>query len=297
VGQCVNIDRPVRKFYCECGREYASSGSLVNHRKKCDFMRESNITVEKVDDPGPETKNEIVSVSEENTTSKDLTTVMMKMMEIEEKRIQKEEKNHEIMMKHMEQINELAKKPTTVNNNINNRLNINVFLNDKCKDAMNLTDFVDTLKYRLEDLERIGTSGYVEGVSHMMVEGLKGVDVTMRPIHCTDLKRDSLYIKDNDEWTKEDANGSKMKKAIRKLTNNNVKNIKQWQEKNPRYQDITSKTHGKYIEMCDKVMGGATDSEDQRNYKKILKKVASEVVIQKKDSVLQLDDDPEKDNN
>ena len=191
----------------------------------------------------------------------------------------------------MESMSEIAKQPRTVNNNINNRFNINVFLNDKCKDAMNLLDFVENLQYRLEDLERFGQSGYIEGVSHMLIEGLKDVDVTKRPIHCTDAKRDTLYIKDNDEWKREDANGSKMKRAIRNLSKRNVQNITKWQEENPSYDNVTTSTHEKYIKMCDRVMGGANDEEDEKNYKKIVKKVASEVIISKNDGeVLTIED-------
>jgi len=321
---------------CVCGKEYVHKRSLNAHRKICNvYIQQLKFDSDKEEecesDPDQEEEEEEIEIEnkkkelsfklknnvvfrdelddyEETTTSQSEIIeherrkmeyeLEIRKIELEERRLEREQKRDDLMLKQMESINEIAKQPRTVNNNINNRFNINVFLNDKCKDAMNLLDFVENLQYRLEDLERFGQSGYIEGVSHMMIEGLKDVDVSKRPIHCTDAKRDTLYIKDNDEWKREDANGSKMKNAIRKLANKNVQNIIKWQEENPAYDNVNTLTHEKYIKMCDKVMGGATDEEDEKNYKKIVKKVASEVVISKiDDDVMAIEDFDENNNN
>lgn len=313
---------------CVCGKEYVHKRSLNAHQKVCsvyiqqlkfdsdkeeEYESEREPEVEFENEQKKETgkllskiKNNVVFCDEsddcEETTSSQSELIEherrkmeyeleIRKIELEEKRLEREQKRDDFMLKQMESMSEIAKQPRTVNNNINNRFNINVFLNDKCKDAMNLLDFVENLQYRLEDLERFGQSGYIEGVSHMLIEGLKDVDVTKRPIHCTDAKRDTLYIKDNDEWKREDANGSKMKRAIRNLSKRNVQNITKWQEENPSYDNVTTSTHEKYIKMCDRVMGGANDEEDEKNYKKIVKKVASEVIISKNDGeVLTIED-------
>ena len=320
---------------CVCGKEYVHKRSLNAHQKICNvyiqqLKFDSDKEEENESDQETETetetetenkkekllskiKNNIVFCDElddyEETTNSQSELIEherrkmeyeleIRKIELEEKRLEREQKRDDFMLKQMESMSEIAKQPRTVNNNINNRFNINVFLNDKCKDAMNLLDFVENLQYRIEDLERFGQSGYIEGVSHMLIEGLKDVDVTKRPIHCTDAKRDTLYIKDNDEWKREDANGSKMKRAIRNLSKRNVQNITKWQEENPSYDNVTTSTHEKYIKMCDRVMGGATDEEDEKNYKKIVKKVASEVVISKTDDdVMAIEDFDENNNN
>lgn len=177
---------------------------------------------------------------------------------------------------------ELAKHPpTTVNtvNNIDNRVSINVFLNDSCKDAMNMVDFVNNLEYRLKDLEHTGKNGYIEGVSRLMIEGLQNMDVHKRPIHCTDAKRDTLYIKESDEWTKEDSKNTNMRRAIRRVASKGVQRLSEWQDKNPTFGTLYSSVHETYMGICANLMGGADDVEDDRNFRKITKRVANNVTL------------------
>lgn len=186
-----------------------------------------------------------------------------------------------------------TKTPTTINNTTNNsnttnyntlnstnNFNLQVFLNEDCKDAMNLMDFVNSLKYKIEDLENTGKSGYVEGISKLMLDGLKGMEITQRPIHCTDIKRDSVYVKDNDEWQR-DNNKDKLTNAIKYVANNNLKVLPKWTDKNPRHKDFASETHRTYMKIVNEASGGGTDEEDEKNMKKIIKKVAAETVIDK----------------
>jgi hypothetical protein len=171
---------------------------------------------------------------------------------------------------------------TNYNNTLNstNNFNLQVFLNEDCKDAMNLMDFVNSLKYKIEDLEHTGKSGYVEGISKLMIEGLKGLEITQRPIHCTDIKRDTVFVKDNDEWQR-DNNKDKLTNAIKYVANNNLKLLPKWTDKNPQHSDLTSETHRKYMKIVSEASGGGTDEEDEKNMKKIIKKVAAETVIDK----------------
>jgi|UniRef100_A0A6C0IKF7 hypothetical protein len=186
-----------------------------------------------------------------------------------------------------------TKTPTTINNTTNNsnttnyntlnstnNFNLQVFLNEDCKDAMNLMDFVNSLKYKIEDLENTGKSGYVEGISKLMLDGLKGMEITQRPIHCTDIKRDSVYVKDNDEWQR-DNNKDKLTNAIKYVANNNLKVLPKWTDKNPQHKDFASETHRTYMKIVNEASGGGTDEEDEKNMKKIIKKVAAETVIDK----------------
>lgn len=187
-----------------------------------------------------------------------------------------------------------TKTPTTINNTTNNNnnttnyntlnstnnFNLQVFLNEDCKDAMNLMDFVNSLKYKIEDLENTGKSGYVEGISKLMLDGLKGMEITQRPIHCTDIKRDSVYVKDNDEWQR-DNNKNKLTTAIKYVANNNLKVLPKWTDKHPQHSDLASETHRTYMKIVSEASGGGTDEEDEKNMKKIIKKLAAETVIDK----------------
>lgn len=187
-----------------------------------------------------------------------------------------------------------TKTPTTINNTTNhnnnttnyntlnstNNFNLQVFLNEECKDAMNLMDFVHSLNYKIEDLEHTGKSGYVEGISKLMIEGLKGLEITQRPIHCTDTKRDTVFVKDNDEWQR-DKNKEKLTNAIKYVANNNLKLLPKWTDKHPQHSDFTSETHRTYMKIVSEASGGGTDEEDEKNMKKIIKKLAAETVIDK----------------
>jgi len=189
-----------------------------------------------------------------------------------------------------------TKTPTTINNNTTNNtnnsttnyntlnstnnFNLQVFLNEDCKDAMNLMDFVNSLKYKIEDLEHTGKSGYVEGITKLMIDGLKGLEITQRPIHCTDIKRDTVFVKDNDEWQR-DNNKDKLTTAIKYVANNNLKLLPKWTDKHPQHSDLTSETHRRYMKIVSEASGGGTDEEDEKNMKKIIKKLAAETVIDK----------------
>jgi hypothetical protein len=168
----------------------------------------------------------------------------------------------------------------TINNTTNN-FNLNVFLNETCKDALNLADFVSSLQVNLKDLEETAKFGYTQGVSRIFINGLNELEVNMRPIHCSDAKRETLYIKNNDEWTKEDAEKTNITKAIKKVSNKNTQLIFEWQKKYPEYKDPESKQNDKYQEMIFTAMGGSTDDEQSNNLEKIIRNITKEVIIDK----------------
>ena len=146
---------------------------------------------------------------------------------------------------------------------------------------MDIMDFVKSLTLQLTDLERVGQLGYAEGISKVFVEGLKELDIHKRPIHCSDLKREVLYVKDDGRWEKDNEENTKMKFAIKHIAHKNVQQIKEWQKENPEYTDSESTVSEKYMKIINHSMGGFTDEEDETNYNKIIKNVAKEVVIQK----------------
>ena len=156
-----------------------------------------------------------------------------------------------------------------------------IFLNEQCANALNIMDFINQLQLQLSDLEEVGKIGYVQGISKIFIRGLKELDVHKRPIHCSDLKREVMYIKDNNEWEKEDEKNPKIKKAIQLIANKNLKQINEWKNKNPDFRDGKSKNNEKFMTIMNKACGCATDEENDKYYDKIVRNVAKEVAIVK----------------
>jgi hypothetical protein len=170
---------------------------------------------------------------------------------------------------------------TNSNINSNNKtFNLNVFLNEHCKDAMNITDFVDSLKLQLSDLESVGKLGFVEGITNIIVKNLKALDVHKRPVHCSDSKREVMYIKDADKWEKENEDKKNLRKAIKKIAHKNSKLLPIFKEKYPDCVYSDSKKSDHYNKLIIEAMGGS-GNEDFDNENKIIKKIAREVTIDK----------------
>ena len=166
-------------------------------------------------------------------------------------------------------------------NNINNSFNLNLFLNVKCKDAININDFVDNVKMQLTDLENFGQLGYVEGVSRILLKNLNDLDTYSRPIHCSDLKREVIYIKNNDTWTKETDDKPVLKNAIKQVANKNIKQIQNWKNENPGCTNSDSRKNDQYINIVMNSMSGGTNEEQQHNISQIVKNISKAVVIEK----------------
>jgi hypothetical protein len=249
-------------YSCECGKVYSHRASLYNHKKKCTYLE-------------PEVKED------ENLNNSEVSNIMKTLVQ---PLVDQNKQLMETQQKLQSQLIEAVKEGKTINNinnvsNVNNvNYSINVFLNDQCKDAMSLTDFIENIKYQLEDLEDVGRLGYVDGISKLFIENLSGMEVTKRPIHCTDLKRKSLYIKNNDEWTK-DNNNTEMRKAINKVANNNMKNIDKWRDANPEHHNIGSGTKKKqYLDIVTESSSFATDDNGKKG-DKIIKNISDVVSI------------------
>jgi len=162
----------------------------------------------------------------------------------------------------------------TQTNSHNKAFNLNFFLNETCKNAMNITDFVDSIKLQLSDLVDVGELGYVEGISKIIVKNLNNLNETERPIHCTDKKRETMYIKDEGEWNKEDEKKSKLKKAIIKIADKNIKLLPAFREKYPEYRNSSSKVSDRYDKMVIEVM----TTDDGKN-EKIIKNISKATTI------------------
>ena len=169
----------------------------------------------------------------------------------------------------------------TNNTNSNNTFNLQFFLNEQCKDAINIDEFVENIKIQLNDLETTGRVGYVEGVSRIINKNLNGLDKFKRPIHCSDIKREILYIKNNNEWKKDDTEKQMLTKAIKQVACKSIGQIGEWKKENPDCADSESKKNDLYLKIISNSMSGMTTEEQSKNYEKIITNVAKEVIIEK----------------
>jgi hypothetical protein len=262
-----NAEKCEKPYYCICGKSYKHRQGLSVHKRKC-LYKEDTLNTQNLKDEQIE-----VHLQEKNTllTDKELVKLVLKQ-------------NQEIM-KQNQDINdkmvEFMKNGcnNTTNNNYNKTFNLNIFLNQECKDAMNIMDFVDSLKLQLSDLENVGKLGYVNGISDIIVKNLQALDVTKRPVHCSDIKREVLYIKDEDQWEK-DTEKNKLRKAIKHVAHKNSKMINQFKEKYPDCLTSESKKSEQYVKLLVESMGGS-GNDDTINENRIIKNIAKEVIIEK----------------
>ena len=181
---------------------------------------------------------------------------------------------------------EIVKKDTYNNSNNttnshNKTFNLQFFLNETCKDAMNIMDFVDSIKVQLCDLEKVGKIGYIEGISNIIVKNLNSLDETKRPVHCTDAKREVMYVKDEDKWEKENESKQKIRKAIKHVAHKNSKMLKEFKTKHPDCEKSESKFSDQYNKLVIEALGGKGDNDLEKE-DKIIKNIAKEVTIDSK---------------
>jgi hypothetical protein len=177
----------------------------------------------------------------------------------------------------------------TTTNYVENTFNLNFFLNEICKDAMNISEFVSSIQVTLEDLENTGRQGYIEGISKIVVKNLNNLEQHFRPIHCSDSKREVFYIKDNNAWQKENDDKPILTKAIKTIANENIKQIKHWRDKYPDCVESESKKNNMYLKIVSNSMNGITEEEGNKNISKIISNVAKEVTIDKtKDKMIDI---------
>ena len=245
-----NVDKKTPKnpkpFQCVCGKQYKHRQSLSVHKKKCKIVE--NVIVE--DTP----ENKLIN-------EKDMMSVPIEMWE----RVM----NH--MDKQQEALVSLSSKSSKT---INNNFNIQIFLNENCKDALSITEFVDSLQLKLEDLLYSKQNGAIEGISNVIIKGLNELDIEKRPLHCTDVKRETLYIKDENGWEKENKDKDKLKKAIFTTQQRQARLIQEWQNENPDWADSLSK-----MEEFHQFVQTIYMDDGEEN--KVIKNIAKEVQLNK----------------
>ena len=249
----------IKLHHCACGKKYKHLPTLSRHKKHCNFMSNNEIII-----------NEMTNDNEFNMLKTLLVDVMKSNQELQK------------------QVIDLCKNGTVVtnnNNNLNNihhtnshnkTFNLQFFLNETCKDAMNISEFIDNIKLQLCDLENIGKLGYVEGISNIIIKNLRALDVEKRPVHCSDIKREIMYVKDKDTWEKESDEKQKIKQVISSVVSKNLGLLPEFQKKYPQCMNSESNKSDEYNQIIMETMGGG-----EKNKEKIIRKIAKEVTIDK----------------
>ena len=241
-----------KQYICQnCNKIYKDNSGLWRHNKKCKM---------------PETKDmesyELVSyLLKENSEFKQMIIEMSK--------------------------NSGNNNNNTTNNTTNNNqsFNINMYLNETCKNAMNIMEFVEQLKIDNNDLEETGRLGYASGISRIIINGLNSLNVSDRPIHCSDGKRETIYIKDNNVWNKETTDKNILTNAVKCINKKNINQIFEWTKCNPEYKNSSSKVNDRYLKIVSESMSGSTIEETNKNYEKIIKNVANATIIDKMNTI------------
>jgi len=248
----INIEKNAL-FVCSlCNKEYKDYSGLWRHKKKCTNANNNKIIEKDIEPIKPNTSDRdlMMMIIKENS---DLKTMMM----------------------------EIIKNGThNITNSNNKTFNLQVFLNETCKDAMNIMDFVNSIEIDLDDLEKVGELGYVNGMTNIILKNLNALDITKRPLHCTDVKREIMYIKDDNKWEKETENKDKLKKALKYIIHKNAKMLNVFKAKYPDCIKSYSNRCDQYNKLVIEVLGGKGDNEAQNN-EKIIRRIAREVTINK----------------
>ncbi len=270
------------KYLCEqCNKEYSVRSSVWYHRKKC----VAPTKIEPIQFP-PEPEKSPYHIIENkyidivNRLINDNQRIVndnheLRNLILEQSKITSEQ-NTEMMNKMIEYCKTTNTTFNTTNNN-NQRFNINVFLNEKCKDAINFSDFVKNIQISYEDLENNAQLGFVNGISKIFIDNLKQLDITERPIHCTDVKRETMYIKDENTWTKQ-ADDEKLQKAIQTVSYRSMGKLAEWKQENPDYKDCNSEFSQKCVDIQLQTLAG---SNRETYYPKVIHSLARETAIDK----------------
>jgi hypothetical protein len=252
-----------KPYFCDCGFSFLTRAGLWKHRKSC-----GDKFIEKL----PHENNEVL----DQEFNKDTLIEIIKQ-------------NHDFQMVMQKQMFDFMKTNVCYNNSINtiNNLNSNnktfnlqFFLNETCKDAMNISDFIESVKLQVSDLENVGKVGYIEGISNIIIKNLQALEVEKRPVHCTDQKREVMYVKEDNVWEKDDEANKKLRKAIRLIAHKNICMFKAFREKYPDCDEYDSKRNSQYNTIVYEAMGGKGDNDYDKDTK-IIKKIAKNVVIDK----------------
>ena len=256
-----------------CNAEYKDPSGLWRHKKKCDIIP-------------PKQPDQPLKTSSEDMQLNIILELVKQNQEFKDLLIQQSNQ----MMEQNKTMIEVAKNSnvnhntiSNSNNNSNNKtFNLQFFLNETCKDAMNMKDFIKSLELSLPELEKMGEIGFAEGMSRLFVDRLNSLDITKRPIHCSDVKREIIHIKDDNKWERDNANLDRLRKIIKQLTHKNILRVDDWKKANPGCTEYNSRKNDQYLRINMEAIGPVDDGEVKRDFGKIIRRVAESTTIDKK---------------
>jgi hypothetical protein len=262
--QSFSMEKTQKNSYtCDCGKTYKDNSGLWRHKKNCKI--DYNVDTE-----------ENIIIGNNEISEKDLIMLIVK----QNTELIKENNEFKNMMMEVIKNGTHNNNNNTISTNSHNKaFNLQFFLNETCKDAMNITDFVESIKLQLSDLENVAEVGYVEGISNIIVKNLKKLDVTQRPVHCTDKKRETMYVKDEDTWEKDEEN-KKMHRVVKKVTDKNARLILKYKELHPDCMTYHSRYSDQYNKIIVESMGGSGDNMFEKE-EKIIQRVSKNVTVDK----------------
>jgi len=272
-------DNTIYYFKCKyCDKEYNARSSIWYHKKNCvqkkqqqkQQKQQKQQTKHQLQDENLFTKEIIIDLLKQN---KDLQTHIIEMSK--ESKITNITNNNNI-------------NTSNTSNTTNNQFNLAMFLNETCKDALNIDDFMNSLKVTVEDLIQTGKLGFVKGISRIFLEGLKQLDVTKRPFHCTDIKRETVYIKDQNTWEKETSEKTRMKQALNQVVRKNLNMLPEWQSQHPNFLKSNTQDNDDYIRISLSSLGSEYKDEQDKMDDKIIKTILKEIVLDKKQLFLEI---------
>jgi hypothetical protein len=249
-----------------CNKTFKYRSGLSRHNKKCND--DNQIVENKLTTSQEISKSDIIELLKQNQEFKELLT----------------EQQQEIQGLHKQLIDNVKHSGNNIENqtiNNNQKFNLNFFLNEQCKDAINMSEFIENMELDLTDLTETSRLGYVGGISRILINKLQELDIYKRPLHCTDMKRETLYIKNNDEWSKENNSKEALNGLVNKASNKNCRNIKQWTDEHPGYQVFDSPENMDYVRLTQAVLGGLGEQECKQFKDKIVRNVIKEVMVNK----------------
>jgi predicted transcriptional regulator len=270
-GNQMEIKFTQKSFTCKCGKKYANNSGLWKHSKNCHIseLEEETITPHMLDSSSSEIKaltNLVLEMVKSNT-------------ELQKQQNELQKQNNDLH----KQVLDVCKHNNTTNNihtnSHNKTFNLQFFLNEQCKDAMNISDFANSFDLQLSDLESVGELGYVEGITKLFVDKLNSMDIYKRPIHCSDAKREILYVKDDNKWEREERNNPKLRYAIKTISFRNMKLAALWSDTYPESKDCDSHLNETYMKLIKESTGGNGEIADNEN--KIIRRIAKEIIIEK----------------
>ena len=268
-----------QSYTCDiCSKHFKERTALWRHKKKCAHIPEQiEEHIPSQDDIQVPT-HLIFELIRQNQEFKQLLVDQNKQL------YEKHEENIDLQ----KQLLDVVKDGKTINNTINNSnshnktFNLQFFLNETCKDAMNMKDFIKSLELSLPELEKMGEIGFAEGMSRVFVNRLNSLDITKRPIHCSDVKREIIHIKDDNKWERDNANLDRLRKIIKQLTHKNILRVDDWKKANPGCTEYNSRKNDQYLRINMEVIGPVDETDEKRDFGKIIRRVAENTAIDKK---------------